>query len=150
MDALWRFFRTVGWASVGVVFATAVLIPLLNAINLGDYLGAQEILVVGGLTVLGAGILAILQSLAMRNQGQTTPVQRAIFQFCQTAIAGLAAPVVADSLMDTAVNYGRGLWSMLLVSLAAAVQAFIVNQREASREAATPMAVEPGDVPRAA
>jgi uncharacterized membrane protein len=140
MDQLWRFFRTVGWASVGAVFVLWVIVPLLEAAKVGDMLAAKEAVVVGGLTVVGAGIFAVLTTLVQRNAAQTTPLQRALYQFGQTALAGALAPIVADTLVDTAVNYGKSLWVTMLTALVAAVQAFIVNQREAS-PAPTPEAV---------
>lgn len=138
IDTVWRFLRTVGWASVGLVFATGVLIPLLEKVQLNDWIGAEQVVVVGGLAVLTAGLLAIITALIPRFATGTTTIQRAVLQFLQTFAGFLVAPVLADSLFNTAVIYGRSLWSGLLVALSAAVTAYIVNQREASARALTP------------
>ncbi len=139
LDTVWRFFRTVGWASVGVVAVTALVIPVLNAMNIGDFDSIKVAAVIGGLTVFGAGLLAVIQSLVTSNSAQASAVQRALYQFGQTALAGLAAPVVANTLLETTVNYGRSLWGTFLVALVAAAQSYVVNAREASPTAVTPI-----------
>jgi hypothetical protein len=136
MDKLWRFFRTVGWASVGVVAVSALVVPVLDAMNVGDFVGVKQAVVIGGLTVLGAGLLAVLQGLI--SDSPTTVLHRVVNQFAQTAIAGLVAPVLADTLLDTAVNYGRSIAGVILAALVAAAQAWAVNAKEASAVAVTP------------
>lgn len=141
MDKVWRFFRTVGWGSVGVVAVVWVVIPALQKIQVGDWPGLATAVVIGGLTVVGAGLLAFLQALIQKNSAQSTALQRALYQFGQMAVAGLAAPVLADTLFNTAANYGRSLWFTFSAALIAGVQAFIVNRREALDGVPTPAPV---------
>ena len=148
MDKVWRFFRTVAWASVGVVAVTSFAIPLLKAFEVGDFAAAKVAAVVGGLTVLGAGLLAVLQ--AMVQKEPTTARQRALNQLVQTAIAGLAAPVVADTLTNTVVEYGQTLLGTAIAAVIAGLTALVVNQREASVTASTPAPAPPVELPRAA
>ncbi len=130
MDKVLRFFRTVAWGTVGLVFVTAVAVPALNAANVGDWPGFQAAIVVGALTVLGAGVLAVIMALIPRLS-TNSPLARAVAQFLQTVAAGIPAPFLAEQLTETVVNYGRAWWALLLVALTSAVQAYIVNRREA-------------------
>lgn len=137
MDKVWRFFRTVAWASVGVVAVTSFAIPLLKAFEVGDFAAAKAAAVIGGLTVLGAGIFAVIQAMVQDNP--TSVMQRAINQFAQTVLAGLAAPVLADTILSTVVEYGQSLLGTFLAAVVAALTSFAVNQREASADAFTPV-----------
>lgn len=142
MDKVWRFFRTVAWASVGVVAVTSFLIPLLKALELGEYGTAKSVAVVGGLTVIGAGILAVAQALIQKEP--TTVLQRTVNQFGQTIVAGLAAPFLADTLFNTVAGYGQALLGLFISAIVAALMSFVVNQRESDPEVATPVATPSG------
>lgn len=136
MDRIWRFLRTVAWTATGLVFASAVVLPLLKAVEAGDWPGAQTIMVVGGLTTIGSGIVAVLMSLVIA--APTTVLHRVVNQVLQVLIAGAPAPVIADTLFNTSVDYGRAWASLVLVAIGAGVQAWIVNTREAAPNVDTP------------
>lgn len=142
MDKVWRFFRTVAWGAVGVVAVTSLVIPVLNAIGATegpDWISAKAAVVVGGLTVLGAGLVAVLQALVLKDP--ITVAQRVLNQFVQMILAGAAAPVIADTLLNTAVNYGKAWIALAIASAIAALQSFVVNRQEASPAALTPAPV---------
>lgn len=131
MDKVLRFSRTVAWGTVGLVLVTAVVLPALNSAKVGDWPGFQAAIVVGGLTVLGAGVLAIVTA-TIPSLVLNTPLARAVAQFLQTIAAGIPAPFLADTLTDTVVSYGQAWSALVLVALVAAAQAFVVNRREAA------------------
>lgn len=141
MDKVWRFFRTVGWSSVGLVFVGS-LIAVVNSINEGDYIGAKTLAAVGLFTVIGSGIVAIIQAALTQTTTQTSPAYRAVSQFLQVLVAGVPAPFFADTFLDTATSYGEAWIALVGVAIAAGLQSFVVNQREADPTAVTPLAVE--------
>jgi len=137
MDKVWRFLRTVAWSSVGVVFAGAV-IGVLNAVQDGDFLQAKIAATLGILTVIGSGIVAVVQAALTRTQQNTSVLYRTVSQFLQVLVAGVAAPVAYDTFTDTTVSYAGSWGSLVITALIAALTSYSVNSREASVSAVTP------------
>ncbi len=140
MDKVWRFFRTVGWSSVGLV-AVGSILAVVNAVNEGDTIGARVLAAIGLFTVIGSGLVAILQAALLKTSTRTTPAYRAVSQLLQVLIASAPAPFFAETFLNTAGEYGQAWLALTGVGVAAALQAYMVNKREADPTAVTPLAV---------
>ena len=121
------YLRTFAWAAVGFFATDGVFTAIMDALEIGDWSTGVKRLTLASIAALATGVIAVIQSLRYSTD---TSLGKAINQFLQMLLAGLATLAVADLTGAAVVAFGTAFWKLIVAALIGAAQAYFVNLGE--------------------
>jgi len=120
--------RTFGWAAVGFLVTSGAVVAFGVEFEAGNYSEGVTALALALIAAILSGVIAALQ--AMRFSTDTAG-GKALNQFVQMVIAGLATLAIADLTGAAAIAFVGAVGKLLVASAIGAVQAYLVNAQPA-------------------